>query len=145
MAVQTAGMDDTDPIAIPPPRLDEFATGTVIVVFDSEPAARQAIEAIDGLSDRDPYVLSAEEVVAQDRARQADAGPVQRLWRFLGGFVSDQKALQQRYVDHARGGACVLVAAAADEERAQALWEALRGHGAHDGTHVAGMTLRELV
>lgn len=138
-------MDPADPTTPPPPRLDEFRPGTLIVVFDTAEAAHEAATAVAPMSDNDPYVLSPEEVIAQDAEREAEAGVATRAYKFLTSFLSDQNALQARYVHLARDGASILVAVARDDQQAAAIWSELKVRGAHDGSHFAGPTIRELV
>lgn len=138
-------MDPADPTTPPPPRLDEFRPGTLLAVFDSAAAAHDAATAVVSLSDNEPYVLAPDEVEAEDRARDAEQSTATKAWKLLTSFLSDQNALQAKYLHLARGGGHVLVAVARDETQAQAIWETIRPMGAHDGTHFAGATVRELV
>lgn len=138
-------MDPADPTTPPPPRLEEFRPGTLIVVFDALETAHEAAAAIRDDSDNEPYVLPPDEVIAQDEQRQSEAGVATRAYKFLTSFLSDQNALQARYVHLAREGAAILVAVARDDDQAARIWAELKARGGHDGAHVAGATLRELV
>jgi hypothetical protein len=138
-------MDPADPTTPPPPRLNEFRPGTLIVVFDAPEPAQEAATAIAPMSDNDPYVLAPDEVIAQDAEREAEAGVATRAYKFLTSFLSDQNSLQARYVHLARGGASILVAVARDDDQAAAIWSELKRRGGHDGSHFAGPTIRELV
>jgi len=138
-------MEQANPTDPPPPRLDEFPPGSVVVVIDVQADAEDAARSVEAAGEGLAYVLKPEEVLAQDAARQDEAGAAQRAWRTLTSLVSDQGVLQQRYVEHARAGRCVLVAAASDRDQADAMWASLRAFGAHDGVHVEKWTLRELV
>ena len=135
----------TDPTASPPPRREDEPSGSLVAVIDDPRTADEALRAVSEFSAGVPYVLSPDEVLAQDAARAEASGPAQRAWRFLGGLGVHQGSLQERYVAHARAGGCVVVAAAADEQQADAIWASLRPFGAHDGVHVQEWTLRELV
>lgn len=138
-------MDPADPTTPPPPRLEEFRPGTLIVVFDTRDAAEAACGAVAPMSDNEPYVLAPDEVIDQDRERAERAGMATRAYKFLTSFLSDQNSLQARYVHLAREGGWILVAVARDDDQAAAIWSELRSRGAHEGSHFAGRTIRELV
>ena len=77
-------MTDADPIDIPPPRLDEFAPGTVIVVIDTLPAAEAAAVAIRDLSERRHTSCQRRKCCCRtrpDRRKPALSGACGGSWR----------------------------------------------------------------
>jgi hypothetical protein len=141
----TADQDAPAEPVPPPPSQQEFPTSALLAVFDDEPAARTAVEAVATMSQSSPYVLVPEAVLAMDQDRESKQNPLGRLWTALGALVSDQTDLQNQYLEQARQGRPVLVASAQDSDAADRIWTVLRGHGAHHGTWFGNATIRQLV
>jgi hypothetical protein len=137
-----AGRDARIP---PPPAQDEYPPGALVAVVDDLDVARLAAGAAGPLSASEPYVIEASDVVALKARRDEHQGPLARLFLALGDLVSDQGALEDRYVGEARLGHQLVVASAHDDDQADRVWEALKARGAHHGTWTSRWTVRELV
>jgi len=116
-----------------------------VVVIDELDRARQAAVAAKAVSASEPYVLEAGEVESLRTERDDHQGPLTRLYLALGALVSDQQALEGRYVAEARLGHHMVVASARDDEQADRVWAVLKAHGAHDGTWSDRWSIRELL
>lgn len=128
-----------------PPAKDRFPPGALVAVVDDMPTARRAAEAARNAGGGDAYVLSAETVLEEDHARQEHQNPVAAAFQLLGSMVSDQRAIQDRYLDHARAGRHMVVAAAQDETTAERVWGVLRDLGARDGSWYTSGVIREML
>ena len=128
-----------------PPLQDEFPPGAVIGVVDDMAIAEIAIQAALPVSASAPYVLEASRVLALRAERDESQGTLRRLYLTLGAMVSDQQALQDRYIEEAELGHHMIVASAADDAQAEVVWEALKEAGVHTGLWLSGSTLRELL
>lgn len=132
-------------IETPPPRKAEFSPRTLVAVIDDPSAAHWAVDQVRTMSSTEPYAIDPAHVVAQDRAREAQEGPLESAYRLVGSLLSDQTGLQGKYVEEARHNHWLVVAEAPDDKTADALWAVLKRSGAHDGTYFGGATIRELV
>lgn len=141
-------MTDTErPNASPPepPLQDEYPPGALIAVVDDRPTGEAAILAARPVSASVPYVLDASRVLRLREARDEHQGLLTRLYLTMGALVSDQRTLEDRYIEEARLGHHMVVASAKDDDQADRVWEALKAAGAHTGLWVSGSTLREML
>lgn len=128
-----------------PPTQDEFPPGALVAVVGDMPTAMRAADAARAAGGGDAYVLSAETVLREDDDRKARQDPVAAAVQLLGSLVSDQRAIQDRYLDHARAGRHMVVAAAADERTAERVWGVLREMGARDCSWYSAGVIREML
>ncbi len=128
-----------------PPARDRFPPGSLVAVVDDMPTARLAADAARSAGGGDAYVLSAETVLREDHARQERQNPVAAAFQLLGSMVSDQQAIQDRYLDHARAGRHMVVAAAPDDATAERVWGVLRDMGARDCSWYSSGVIREML
>lgn len=122
----------------------------VAVIDTSEDAMEAAAEAAQACTHEwactiEPYVLAADEVLAQDRTQASRHGIAARAYLFLASLVSDQGHLRHRVVEEAQLGHHVIVVGARDDTQVDEIWSVLRRHGAHDGVYIGRNTTRELV
>ena len=143
-AVPEDAAPDAADTAVPPAH-DEFPAGTLVAVAADDAAAAEIVEAARKAGAPDAHLLENTEVIARDAHRKVDQGPVSALFQKLGALVSDQRPLQDRYVEHARAGHPMIVATAPDEETANRLWQVMRDRGANDGTWFGPRVIHELV
>ena len=133
----------------PPPRLDELRTGMLVAVIDGSDEAMEAAAAASRACTSqwacscEPYVVVAEEILAQERTTRH--GLASRAYRFLASLLSDQGHLQHRAVEEAQLGHHIVVIGARDGTQVDEMWSELRRHGAHDGLYLGSNTTRELV
>jgi hypothetical protein len=128
-----------------PPAHDEFPVGTLVAVAADDAAAVEIVQSVRHAGAHDAHLLENTEVLAQDAHRKVEQGPMSALVEKLGALVSDQRPLQDRYLDHARAGHPMIVATAPDEETANRLWQVMRARGAHDGTWFGPRVIHEMV
>lgn len=133
---------EVDPV---PPAHDEFQVGTLVAVAADEAAAAAIVESVRSAGASDAHLLENTEVLAQHAHRKVEQGPLSALVQKLGALVSDQSALQDRYLEHARAGHPMIVATARDESTANQLWQVMREHGAHDGTWYGPRVIHEMI
>jgi hypothetical protein len=133
---------EVDPV---PPAHDEVPVGTLVAVAADEAAAAEIVESARSAGARDAHLLDNTEVLAQHAHRKVEQGPLSALIQKLGALVSDQGALQDRYLEHARAGHPMIVATAHDAATANQLWQVMREHGAHDGTWYGPRVIHEMV
>ncbi len=140
-------MHDQDETEQPPepPRQDEYPPGALVAVVDDLHAAHDAVSAARFASASEPYVIIADRVQHLRDARDDDQGILKRLYLTLGAMLSDQRALEDRYLEEARLGHHMVVASASDEAQADVVWGILKSHGAHTGAWFGSATIRELV
>jgi hypothetical protein len=128
-----------------PPAQDHFPNGALVAVVQDMNAARRAADAARAAGGGDAYVLSAETVLREEDDRRARQNPVAAAVQLLGSLVSDQRAIQDRYLDHARSGRHMVVASAADEATAERVWSVLRDMGARDCSWYTAGVIREML
>ena len=137
--------DGTAAVPPAPPRQDEYPPGALIAVVDDRAAGEAALLAAKESSASPPYLLTAAEVLTLREARDDDQSPLRRLYLTLGSLVSDQRTLEDRYVEEARLGHGMVVASAEDDDQADRVWADLKSAGAHTGLWLTGTTLRDMV
>ena len=128
-----------------PPRQDEYPPGALIAVVDDLATGDAALQAAQGSSASEPYVIDAADVLRLRQDRDEHQGLLKRFYLTMGALVSDQRTLEDRYIDEARLGHHMVVASAIDDDQADRVWDALKGAGAHTGLWVSGSTLREML
>jgi hypothetical protein len=128
-----------------PPAHDEFPPGTLVAVADDAAAAAAIVGSARGAGATDAHVLGTGTVLEQDARRREEQGPLSALIQALGALVSDQRPLQDRYVEYARAGRPMVVATAPDEDTADRLWQAMRSQGARVGTWYGPRVIREML
>ena len=138
-------MDQGSHKAVDPPTHHEFPAGTLVAVaWDDEMAAEIVLWA-RGAGAADAHQLENTEVLLEDAHRRVAQGHLSALFQALGALVSDQRPLQDRYLDHARAGHPMIVATAPDAATANRIWAVMRDHGAHDGTWFGRRVIHEMV
>ena len=139
-------MRDGQPRAAPPPppRQDEYPPGALIAVVDDLATGEAAVLAAQASSAFPPYLIAAPDVLRQREDRDHDQGILTRLYLALGSMVSDQRTLEDRYVDEARLGHHMVVASAADDDQADRVWASFKDAGAHTGMWMSGTSLRDM-
>ncbi len=142
---QMLDSDGTPDVPPAPPRQDEYPPGALIAVVDDSATGEAALLAARASSASQPYLLTAVQVLALREARDDDQGPLRRVYLALGSLVSDQRTLEDRYVEEARLGHDMVVASAEDDDQADRVWAALKSAGAHTGLWLTGTTLRDMV
>ena len=108
-----------------PPARDDFPPGSLVAVAVDSRSAAAAIDAARAAGGPDAYLLSPAAVLGQDARRRDDQGVLGALYQALGSLVSDQRAIQDRYLEHAQAGRPMVVVSARDEATAERLWEAI--------------------
>lgn len=127
-----------------PPAHDEFPPGTLVAVARSDPEASAVVVAARDAGSA-AYALAPSAVLGQDARRRDGQSRLSAVYEGLASLVSDQRGLQDRYLDHARAGHTMIVASATDEATAERLWEAMRAQGAHEGTWYGTTVVREML
>jgi|GEM_PF-6701536 len=139
----TDGTIDESPAA--PPRQNEYPKGALIGVADDLTTAHAVLEGARDSSASEPYLIEASDVLRFREARDDDQGLLQKLYLTLGAMVSDQRTLEDRYLEEARAGHHMIVASALDDEQAERVWSACKAAGAHTGLWLSGSSLREML
>ena len=103
------------------------------------------VESARSAGAKDAHLLENTEVLAQHAHRKVEQGLLSALVQKLRALVSDQGALQDRYLDHARAGHPMIVASARDASTADRLWQVMREHGARDGTWYGPRVIHEMI
>ncbi len=128
-----------------PPAHDTFQVGTLVAVAVDDAVAAEIVESARNAGARDAHLIDNTEVLVQHAHRKVEQGPLSALMQKLGALVSDQGALQDRYLDHARAGHPMIVATARDASTANRLWQVMREHGARDGTWYGPRVIHEMI
>ena len=128
-----------------PPARDDFPPGSLVAVATDSRTAAAAIDAARAAGGPDAYLLSPTAVLGQDARRRDEQGVLGALYQALGSLISDQRAIQDRYLEHAQAGRPMVVVGAPDEAAAERLWDAMRATGAQDGTWYGASVVREML
>jgi hypothetical protein len=136
---------DPTPAREAPPAHDDFPAGTLVAIASDERAAARVVDSAREAGAADAHVLPSSDVLAHDAKRREDQGPLSALVQTLGALVSDQRPIQDRYLEHARAGHPMVVLAAGDEQTAERLWSIMKGNGARDGTWYGSGVIREML
>jgi hypothetical protein len=147
MRHQTDAMGDEHPWReeSAPAAHDDFPAGTLVAIAVDDMTAMDVVESARGAGALDAHLLENTQVLVQDAHRRVEQGPLHALLQNLGALVSDQRPLQDRYLEHARAGHPMIVASAPDAETAGRLWRVMRAHGARDGTWYGRRVIHEKV
>jgi hypothetical protein len=143
--VPTAGQPARPDAQADPPAHDDFPPGTLVGVAEDGRAAAAVIDAARTAGGGEAYLLEPSTVIGEDVERRDRQGLLEALYQVLGSLVSDQRPIQDRYLEHARAGRPMVVVPAPDEGTAEQLWHAMRAHGARDGTWYGASVVREML